>query len=350
MNRTTQTRIASALAGVLLAATSMQSAVAQDYSKVTLRHASGLPQTYPMVVTTTNFNEDVEKATDGKVKVQMFWGGSLGGMKEALDLVSKGAVDISDIVPGYFITQLPLYSMTNAIPHTFFDPAAATVALMDVSASNPEQVAEYEENNIKPLIFRALGNFYFLCTSPVKTMEDFKGLKIKSFGNYIPKLVEALGATPVNVIVSDAYEAMKRGSLDCTYSSFPDMEAYKLHEVAKYIVDVPMGGIVAYSDSMNLAKFNALTPDTQALLVEEGKKQTLWWNDQMEADGARAKAAMLEAGAEMVTFDDPEALHAAVPDMVALWLASMEERGLGAEGKSYADALMAKYQSLAKTE
>ena len=341
-------RATGAVAAALVAATLAQPVVAQDYSDVTLRHATGLPQSYPMVVTTERFNEQVEKETGGKVKVQMFWGGSLGGMKVALDLVSKGAADISDIVPGYFITQLPLYSMTNAIPHTFLDPAAATIALMEVSNSHDAQVAEYQANNIKPLIFRALGNFYFMCTKPVATMEDFKGLKIKSFGNYIPKLVEALGATPVNVIVADAYEAMKRGSLDCTYSSFPDMEAYKLHEVAKYITDVPMGGIVAYSDSMNLEKFNSLTPDTQALLEKTGRDVTLWWNEQAEADSARAKAAMLAAGAEMVAFDDPAGLHAAIPDMVALWIASMEERGMGAEGKAYAEALMAKYAEVAK--
>ena len=341
-------RLPLALSGAIFAAALCQPVTAQEFSEVTLRHASGLPQTYPMVVTTNRFNDLVEQETGGKVKVQMFWGGSLGGMKEALDLVSKGAADISDIVPGYFITQLPLYSMTNAIPHTFMDPAAATIALMDVSNSNAEQIDEYRKNNIKPLIFRALDNFYFMCTKPVKTMADFQGLKIKSFGNYIPRLIEALGATPVNVIVADAYEAMKRGSLDCTYSSFPDMEAYKLHEVAKYIVDVPMGGIVAYSDSMNLDKFNSLTPDTQELLVRTGRDVTLWWNEQSEADSARAKEAMLASGAEMVAFDDPDALHAAVPDMVALWVAAMEERGMGAEGKAYADDLMAKSAATAK--
>ncbi len=334
--------------GIALAMVIGQPAVAQEYSDVTLRHATGLPQSYPMVITTVKFNEQVEKATGGKVKFEMFWGGSLGGMKEALDLVSKGAVDISDIVPGYFISQLPLYSMTNAIPHTFLDPEAATIALMDMGDTNELQIDEYKKNNIKPLIFRALDNFYFLCTKPVAKIDDFKGLKIKSFGNYIPKLIEALDATPVNVIVADAYEAMKRGSLDCTYSSFSDMEAYKLHEVANYIVDVPMGGIVAYSDSMNLDKFNTLTPDTQELLVKTGREITLWWNEQSKADGQRAKDEMLANGAEMVTFVDPEALHAAVPDMVALWIEAMEERGIGAEGKAYAEALMAKYKSVAK--
>ncbi|MFD2854895.1 C4-dicarboxylate TRAP transporter substrate-binding protein [Seohaeicola zhoushanensis] len=344
----TDKRLPLAFASAIFAAALAQPVVAQEFSDVTLRHATGLPQTYPMVVTTTRFNEIVEKESGGKVKVQMFWGGSLGGMKEALDLVSKGAADISDIVPGYFITQLPLYSMTNAIPHTFMDPAAATIALMDVSDSNDAQIAEYQKNNIKPLIFRALDNFYFMCTKPVKTMADFQGLKIKSFGNYIPKLIEALGATPVNVIVADSCEALKRGSLDCTYSSFPDMDAYKLHEVAKYITDVPMGGIVAYSDSMNLDKFNALTPETQDLLVKTGREVTLWWNEQSAADSERAKAAMLANGVEMVAFDDPEALHAAVPDMIALWVTAMEERGMGAEGKAYADDLMAKYNAAAK--
>ena len=71
-------RLPLALSGAIFAAALCPPVTAQEFSEVTLRHASGLPQTYPMVVTTNRFNDLVEQETGGKVKVQMFWGGSLG--------------------------------------------------------------------------------------------------------------------------------------------------------------------------------------------------------------------------------------------------------------------------------
>lgn len=334
------------LAGVCALAT--PTAQAQDYSSVTLKHASGLPASYPPTSATSYFNDRLSEVSGGKVKVQMFWGGALGGLNEAYDQVSKGAVDISDVVPGYFITQLPLMSMPNALPHTFFEPVEAMNALIKLSAENPDLIAEYDAANVKPLIFRYLTNYHFYCTRPVDTVDGFRGLKIRSFGNYIPKMMEAIGAVPVNVVTSDVYEALKRGSLDCAYSPATDAASYKLQEVAKYFIDVPMGGIAAHVDMMNLKSFNALTPETQKLLVETGLEASKWWADQSEQKAAEALEVMKQAGIQVVEFKETDKLHGMVPDMVALWNEAMKERGLEAVAANYSEALMSTYKANAK--
>ncbi|WP_417426784.1 C4-dicarboxylate TRAP transporter substrate-binding protein [Hoeflea sp.] len=335
--------LAAAAAFAILPITGMASA--EDYPKLTLTHATGLNENYPLAEATTRFNEQVAKESGGNIEIKMFWGGALGGLKEALDIVSKGAVDIADIVPGYFNTQLPLQSMTNALPHTFFDPNQAMYALVDMSENNPLQIKEFKDANVKPLIFRALGTYYFLCTKPVKTMEDFKGLKVRSFGAYMPKMMEALGATPVNVVISDAYEAMKRGSLDCTYSPGSDHAAFKLYEVAKNLINLPMGGIAAYTDSMNLAKFNSLDKNTQDLLVRAGKDATDWWASQVDANEKAAIDTMLADGVQWVEFEETDKFRAVMPDMLSLWQQSMTERGLEDVGKQYSEALMGYYNA-----
>lgn len=331
------------MAATMSIAAFVGSASAEDYPKLTLTHATGLNESYPLAQATIYFNDMVEKESGGNIQVKMFWGGALGGLKEALDIVSKGAVDISDIVPGYFSTQLPLQSMTNALPHTFFDPTQAMYALAYMSDHNELQMKEFTDNNVKPLIYRALGTYYFLCTKPVKTMEDFKGLKVRSFGAYMPKMMEVLGATPVNVVISDAYEAMKRGSLDCTYSPGSDHAAFKLYEVAKNLINVPMGGIAAYTDTMNLTKFNSLDKPTQDLLVRAGKEATDWWAAQVDENEQAAIKEILAGGAQWVEFDETDKLRAAMPDMVGIWKQSMADRGLEDVAIQYSGAIMGYY-------
>ena len=311
--------------------------------RVELRHATGLNPTYPLAAATTRFNEAIAEASGGEIEVKMFWGGSLGGFKEALDLASKGAADITDIVPGYFGSQLPLKGMTNAIPHTFFEPKQAMYALMELSETNADQIAEYERNNIKPLIYRYLGNYHFLCTEKVETLADLKGKKVRSFGSFIPKMFEELGIIPVNVIVTDAYEAMKRGSLDCNYASWNDHANWKHYEVAKYLVNVPMGGIAAYTDSINLDTFNALSPEHQQILVDAGREATDWMAERTDATLKASLQEMLDNGVELVEFQEVDELRAAVPDMVSLWKEFMVSRDVGDEAAAYADELMNAY-------
>ncbi|MEL7982556.1 C4-dicarboxylate TRAP transporter substrate-binding protein [Vreelandella titanicae] len=320
-------------------------AQAQDYTKVTLRSAQALPESYPPAAATAYFNERLAEESGGDMTVNMFWGGVLGGDNEALPLVSKGAVDISGIVPGYFNTQLPLMSMTNALPHTFFDPEYAMRALAKMSSENADLNAEYEAVGIKPLVFRFLPNYQFYCTSPVQTMEDIEGLKVRSFGNYIPRMMESLGAVPVNVTTADVYEALNRGSLDCSYSPMTDAASFKLHEVAEYLIDLPMGGIAANVDVMNLETFNSLSPDSQELITKLGAEATDWWAEQSQEKADEALQTMKEGGLEVVEFKEADKLRETVPDMVSIWQDVMTERGMGDVGASYSEALMDYYNA-----
>jgi TRAP-type transport system periplasmic protein len=333
----------------LVGAIGVQSvASAQDYPEVTFRHATGFPKALYMNKPAQYFADKVKERSGGKMQVKLYYSGALGKANEILDLVSKGAIDMGALVQGYFTSALPYAAMTNSLPMTFFDPIAAMRAAMAMEKTDASQIAEFKRNNIKPLVYRYLPNYKLICTKPVRTMADLKKLKVRTFGNYMPKMFAAIDVTPVNVLPTDNYEALKRGSMDCSYLTNANFVAYKLHEVAKYIIDVKFGGIHAYFLAMNLDRFNALPPHAQKLLVEIGLEATEDGIAVTERQEADALTKMLAEGAELIKFEDQDKLNKAVPDMVALWVEVMTGQGKGKEARAYATGVMDIYNKTKK--
>lgn len=328
------------LAAIALLAAGATQAAAQDYPSITFRYATGFPEAVYMNEPAKWFASEVEKRSGGKIKVRMFFGGTLGKSNEILDLVSKGAVDMGSVVQGYFTSNLPFAAMTNSLPMTFFDGEAAMRAGMKMDAENPDQIAEYEANNIKPLVNRYLPNYKLICTKPVKTMQDLDGLKIRTFGNYMPKMFAAIKATPVNVLPVEMYEALKRGSMDCSYLTYPFFTVFKLYEVAPYVIDVKLGGINAYFLAVNKRKFDSLPQNVQDLLIQVGREATDWGVDHTKKVDAEALEQLkAQPGVQVVKFEEQDKLEAAVPDMIEEWIAEMAKVGKEAEARAFAAAV-----------
>jgi TRAP-type C4-dicarboxylate transport system substrate-binding protein len=324
------------LALVAAAATAMPAAAADEYPEMTFRYASGFPESLYMSGPAIYFAQEVEKRSGGKIKMRMFHGGSLGKPNEILDLVAKGAIDAGALVQGYFTSALPFAAMTNSLPMTFFDGEAVMRVAIELDKSDSNQIAEYEQNNIKPLINRFLPNYKLICTSPIRTVADFEGKKIRTFGNYMPKMFDALKATPVNVLPNDMYEALKRGSMDCSYLTTPFFVQYKLYEVAPYVIDVKLGGINAYFLAFNKRKFDALPKNVQDLLVQVGRDATEFGVKQTYEVESTAMAEVKAAGTKVIVFEEQAKLEEVVPDMIPLWIAEMAKVGKEAEAREFA--------------
>lgn len=318
---------------------------AEDWPKLTFKYATGFPKVLYMNKPTEWFAEKIKERTGGNIQIKLFYSGALGKSNEILPLVSKGAVDMGAVVQGYFTSNLPFAAMTNSLPMTFFDPETAMDAAIALEKTNPSQIAEFKKNNIKPLVYRWLPNYKLICTKPVRTMEDLKKLKVRTFGNYMPKMFAAIGVTPVNVLPTENYEALKRGTMDCSYLTNANFLAYKLHEVAKYIINVKFGGIHAYFLAMNLDKFNALPPKVQKLFVETGMEATKYSTEVTKSAEAAALKTMVSQGAQVIDFQDQDKLNKAVPNMVDLWIGEMAKIGLEKEAREYAKEVMAYYNA-----
>ena len=91
----------------------------EEYPTINLRFAHAFPPTVIFSKIDQWFADEIEKRSNGKIKIKIFWSEMLGKNTEILDLVGSGAVDMGTIVPSFFPTRLPLAGITNALPLAF---------------------------------------------------------------------------------------------------------------------------------------------------------------------------------------------------------------------------------------
>ena len=243
-------------------------------------------------ISTKWFVKEFEKRTGGKDKIQMFWGGTVAKSKEIPDALSGGAGDIGDIITPYFPDKFPL---NNAIGY-FIPQPHSTIEIAELLQLWHRQYPQFDKElakyNLKVIGFRPLEKYGIICNKPIKSIADFKGKRIRTYGFAYPALVHALGGTPVSMTSSDGYTALQRGILDCSPIGPSLAHGWKYDEVAKYYVDVPIGASFGHMITMNLKAYDALDPQTKAILDGLGGEYAMRYT--VNLDGSPRKSWRLE--------------------------------------------------------
>jgi TRAP-type C4-dicarboxylate transport system substrate-binding protein len=147
----------------------------------------------------------------------------------------------------------------------------------------------------KVLTLWPFGPQVFWCNKPIRTLEDLKGLKVRSFTPSMAALVQALGATPVTLQFSEVYPALQRGVADCGVTSPSSGNAGKWGEVTTHFLPLSVSGSVQ-GHFMNLDYWNRFSPQAQQKLLD-GFRQM---EDRMWelAESANTDAVNCNTGAE----------------------------------------------------
>ncbi|MGE0154590.1 MAG: TRAP transporter substrate-binding protein DctP [Reyranellaceae bacterium] len=219
------------------------------------------------------FADELSRRTKGEWKARIHWGGSVAGPNEIPNAVGKGLGDMGDIIVPYFPDQMLLNNAISYIQPQRTSAIEGAMLMQFWHDTIPAFSAEMEKLNLKVLSFRPIEAYGLICTRPVKSVADLKGLRIRAFGFGLPAVVKALGAVPMNVTTNDTYEALERKIIDCSPIGPVLASGFKLDEVAKYYIDIPLG-VVSYGHfiAMNTNKFKALPKEVQTELESIGRE------------------------------------------------------------------------------
>lgn len=308
---------------------------ADQYPSMTLKLAHFVPANWTGSKVDQWFADEVNKRSGGKIKIQIFWGESMGKAMELLDLVRSGTVELSATAQGYFASQLPLTGATNALMMQFDNNGQAVRITAEMVAKNKAIQEELKRNNIYPVYFHSVNVFRPLCTKKLEKIEDFKGLKIRAWGEYVPAMWRALGATPVNVLPQEMYESLQRGTIDCAFYPLDLSDASKLYEVAKFTWKQNLGAIPTWALWVNWKTWHEVWPENVRKLFTEVGKEAMERDIRMtrEAEQAAINNMVGKNGVKMIDFQGMEKLRAAVPDLADLWIEKMKAKNLEAEAK-----------------
>lgn len=248
-------RIAVAILGALLAA----SAQAQT---VTLRLASFEPPQAPITGgVLTPWAKEVSAASGGTLNIQIYPGGTLGrNPLQQLKLVQDGVADLTWTVPGYTPGRFDDTQVAE-LPFLVTDATSGSLAMTQLH----RQGLLRGFDDLKLLLIGTVPANNIHSRDPVKSVADLRGKRIRAGSSQIAKLVESLGAVPVQIGASQVAESLARGVIDASLNEWNFVATFKIDEVARHHLVLPMG-TVAVMVPMLKSKYDSLPPQAKAAL------------------------------------------------------------------------------------
>jgi TRAP-type C4-dicarboxylate transport system substrate-binding protein len=205
--------------------------VGSNAETVTLKYANFFPPTHIQSKLAESWAAEVEKQTEGRVKITYYPGGSLLKGKQIYDGVVDGIADVGFTVLAYTRGRFPV---SGALDLPFGYPSGTVATAVANDLYNTVQPKEFDDTRLMYLHAHGPG-FINTRDKVITKLEDLKGLRIRSTG-MSAEMVKALGATPVAMGMGDAYQSLQKGVVDGSAHPLESNGGWKLGEVIKYTV------------------------------------------------------------------------------------------------------------------
>jgi TRAP-type transport system periplasmic protein len=220
----------------------------------------------------------VEKRTKGRVKIERFVAGTLGGPKEQLGLVKSGSVDIISLHMDQYPQELPLYQITNTeqLVSNAKGVANITALTQEIPETSKLFEAEQKKNNIKVLYFHANGPTGLTPGFVAKSLGDLKGKKVNVMTSFQRDVFKELGLIPVNVAIPELYEGLSRGVIDIIFMATAAVLPLKWNEVGKSHLYFGDNTVISTPLAFNINSWNRLPEDIQKIFIEASRETAQW--------------------------------------------------------------------------
>jgi len=231
---------------------------------------------------------NVEKASKGTLKIQLFVGGTLGNFKVNYDRLVDGVADIGFILTAFTGGKFKKLDVAE-LPFQSRNSTEAAYALWKVYASG---VANDEFDKVKPLAIWTFPNAALHTKKKITSLDDVTGLRLAASNVATSHIVQKLGAVPVTFTPPDTYEAISRGIAAGTLMPFTGMRIFKINEVTNHHLDEPLGGATAMM-FINKKKYDSLPSEAKAAIDKYSYlMQSVITGKATDANWAQARAAV----------------------------------------------------------
>lgn len=239
-------------------------APAHAAAPIKLNYGNFLPPTIPYSVLAKEFCEEINKRSGGKVEITYYPGGTLVTATKVYDGVVNNVADIGFCHIGYTRGRFPITETLN-LPVGYPSGWVATQVINDFY----QKFQPKEWDKVHVLHFFGPGPQIIATTkTPVKKLEDLKGLKFRATGK-LADVMKALGGIPVAVEMVDIYDGLQRGVVDGILDSMETWVSWKTGELVRHATQSRAVGVAyPFYIIMNKSKWNKLPDDMKKLFTE----------------------------------------------------------------------------------
>lgn len=243
--------------------------------EIKLTYANFPPaQTFPSVQM-ERWAKEVEKRTNGKVKVQTFPGGTLLPAKNIFDGVISGTADIGNFAMSYQPGRFPVSEAVD-LPMGFRSAKVASLVLYDLI----EKYKPKEFEKVKIITLFTCPPNDLMTSKPVKSLADLRGMELRVSGTGA-EVIKRLGAIPIAMPMSDTPEAIQKGIVKGIVSSLETLQDFNYAAYCPYATEANLF-VVSFAVVMNRAKWDALPADVKKVIDDLRREQAAWTGDYVD--------------------------------------------------------------------
>ena len=244
----------------------------------------------------------LEYQFEGRLKFDRYFGQSLHGLVDGWKALRAGLVDITQI---YHIHNQGAFNLFHAdgLPFLTNNVVVATQVMEEMYPKWFKKEVERQQVHLGWIPhFDVQG---LICTTPIRTLEDFKGKRIMGFGGEVMRnTLIALGATPVAIPTPDVFIGLQRGVVDGVAWAVGSMIPWRFHEVAKYVTVTGMSN-TAISYGINKNTWAGFSKDFQKELYFKLRKAANHMSEGYTKLEDRGFEGLKKAGIEII-IPEPE--------------------------------------------
>ncbi|MBR7633042.1 TRAP transporter substrate-binding protein [Janthinobacterium lividum] len=240
------------------------------------------------------FKQLAEKATNGKVKVELYPNSQLYKDKEELEALQLGAVQM--LAPSLAKFGPLGVKEFEAFDLPYIFPTKTALYNVTEGEIGKSLLKKLEPKGITGLAYWDNGFKVMSANKPLHSPADFKGLKMRiQSSKVLDAQMRALGANPQVLAFSEVYQALQTGVVDGTENPPSNMYTQKMHEVQKHVT-VSNHGYLGYAVIVNKKFWDGLPPDIRAQLEKAMREATTFEKAIAQRDNDQALDAIKKAG------------------------------------------------------
>src|SRR6266850_382160 len=299
--------------GIALLLWALIPAPALAQQKMVIKASDVHPLGYPTVEAIVRMGGKLEKATNGRLTLQMYPQMQLGGEKEMIEQAQVGALQIARISVGALgpvIDELNVFNM----PFIFRDEAHMRKVidgpigneLLDKISANPQV-------RLIALGWMDAGTRNVYSNKPVTKPADLKGMKVRMMGNPIfVETMNAMGGNGVAMGFNELYSAMQTGVVDGAENNEPTVLAQNHYQVAK-VYSLTGHLIIPEMFVFSKVSWDKLGKDDQALIKKYSRETQLEQRKLWDEKTAKATEELKAKGVQFVQADKQAFFKATQP-------------------------------------
>jgi TRAP-type C4-dicarboxylate transport system substrate-binding protein len=260
---------------------------------ITLSYANFPPASTFPCVQMERWAKEVEKRTNGQVKINTFPGSTLLPAKNIFDGVIAGTADIGNFAMSYQPGRFPV---SEAVDLPLGLPSARVASLVLYDIIDKYKPAEFEKVKILTLFTCPPANF--MTSKPFKTLKDLKGMELAVSGTGA-EVVKNLGGIPIAMPQSERPEAIQKGIVKGVVSSLEVLKDMNYAAYCPYATDTNLF-VVSFAVVMNKDKWNALPADVKKVMDDLRVEQAEWTGQYVDDHVTEALAWAKEKGHQVI--------------------------------------------------